>query len=140
MAAQDELARLEAERDRLRSVIAYYNSPPYRWPSWGESRAPGWLVVLVLFVTLGIVALLIAGIFVGQVSALGIVVLLVALPLALFIVSRMPIFAYAFSLDSTLILIPDLVWRPIGEDEARQRLWEFEARIAKLKHGHAIRD
>jgi hypothetical protein len=34
MASQDDLAQLEAERDRLLSMIAYHDGPFYRAPGW----------------------------------------------------------------------------------------------------------
>lgn len=134
MAVQDELVRLEAERDRLRSVIAYYNGPNYNVPS-GESRAPGWLVVVTIALVCGIVAALVAGVFAGQVSALGLVALLIGLPLTVYILSRSPVSFRVLSIEDILILIPMARWQPIGENEARERLAECEAQIAKLKQG-----
>jgi len=136
MADHAELARLEAERDRLRSMIAYYNSPPYRW-HWGESPAPGWLVAVAIALVAGISVAQIAGIVAGQVSPWGLLGLLIALPV-LICISSLTSFSI-YDLGDLLILIPDLMWRPIGENEARQRLAECEALIAKLR-GHAVRD
>jgi hypothetical protein len=130
-----ELARLEAERDHLRSVIAYYSSPPYQ-SDWGEWRASGWLVAVAIAVVGGIAIALIAGIVAGQVSPWGLLGLLIALPVLWYTFSRVS--WMTFDVGDMLILIPDLISRrPIGENEARQRLAECEARIAKLREGRS---
>ncbi len=136
MAGHDELARLESERNRLRSVIAYYDGPPYRM-QWGDGRAPRWLVVAVVVVVCGIAVALLAGIIAGQVSPWGLVLILIALPVVAVIFSRVGF--RIFDVGDTVIVIPYLFWWPIGEDEARARLAECETRIAKLR-GDAARD
>jgi hypothetical protein len=40
MVDRDELAQLEAERDRLQSMIAYHNGPFYRM--FSLPRTPAW--------------------------------------------------------------------------------------------------
>jgi hypothetical protein len=136
MAGHDELARLESERDRLRSVVAYYNGPLNRMP-WGEGRAPEWLVVAVVVVVCGIAVALLAGIAAGQVSPWGLVLILIGLPVLAVIFSRVGFLT--FDVGDTVIVIPYLSWRPVGEGEARARLAECETRIAKLR-GDAARD
>jgi hypothetical protein len=109
MAGQDELAQLEAERDRLLSMIAYHNGPFYRMT---PVRAPAWFVVAAIAITSGIGILIVAGISAGQISASGVLFLFVGLSLLAYI-------SFEGRIADT----------PAGEPEARQRLADCEARI-----------
>ena len=138
MASQDELAQLEAERDQLLSMIAYHNGPFYRTRS---APAPTWLVVGAIAVICGIGASIVAGVFAGQISASAILFLVVGFPLLAYISTRkMTVFGTTLFMGDILALFVGIittVGRPAGEPEVRQRLADCEARIVKLKEGHA---
>jgi hypothetical protein len=134
MARHDELALLEAERDRLLSMIAYHNGPFYGM-SW-DSRAPAWFVAVGIAITCGIAGLLVAGVFAGQISPLTIILLVVGLPLLAYILSRrVTLFGVTFFVGDILAQYP--VGEPPGEQQARQRLAECEAQIMKLKESRS---
>jgi hypothetical protein len=142
MASQDELAQLEAERDRLRSMIAYHSGPFYRTPR--GFRAPAWFVVVAIAIICGIGALIVAGVLAGQISASGFVFLVlflvVGLPLLAYISTRrITVFGAPLFVGEILALFGGIVTapkgRPAGEPETHQRLADCEARIVKLKEG-----
>jgi len=135
MADQDELAQLEAERDRLLSMIAYQNGPFHRLAL--KFRTPPWSVVVAIAIILVIAALIVAGILAGQISVLGLVFSVVGLALVGYLLTR-GITVSSSSLFAGEILVPfgDGVIGPVpGEREAHLRLAECEARIMKLKEG-----
>jgi hypothetical protein len=132
-ADQDELAQLEAERDRLLSMIAYQNGPFYRMSLKFRTLA-GFVVVAIIFV---IAALIVAGPLAGQISSSGRVFSVVGLALLAYILTRR-ITVSSSSLFAGEIVVPfgDGVIVPVpGQREAHQRLSECEARIMKLKEG-----
>jgi hypothetical protein len=132
MAGQNELAELEAERDRLLSMITYHNGPFYRTPP--GSRAPAWFVVAAIAIICGIGVSIVAGIFAGQISASGFLFLVVGLPLLAYILTRkITVFSITFRVGDILTGSP--TEQPAGEPETRQRLADCEARIVKLKEG-----
>jgi hypothetical protein len=117
MADRNELAQLEAERDRLLSMIAYHNGPFYRM--FSLPRTPTWFGVAAVAIICAIGLAMIAGTFAGQISASNFLFLVVGLPLLAYILSR----------------LVGNVERPAGEPEIYQRLADCEARIIKLKEG-----
>jgi hypothetical protein len=136
MADRDELAQLEAERDRLLSMIAYQNGPFYRTSL--KFRVPAWFVAIAIAIICGIGALIVAGLLAGQISASGLVFSVVGLALLAYILARR-ITVFGSSFFSGEILVPfgdGIVVRPPGEAEAHRRLAKCEARIMKLKEGH----
>jgi hypothetical protein len=116
MIDQDELVQLQTERDRLLSMIAYHNGPAHRMSS--GFRTPVWFAVIAIGVICGIGALILAGIFAGQISSSGILFSVVGLLLLAYILTR------------KIVL-------PAGEPEVRQRLADCEARIMKLQEGRS---
>jgi hypothetical protein len=133
IADQDELAQLEAERDRLLSMIAFQKGPFYQIPL--NFRMLAWFVVVaIIFVA---AALNVAGILAGQISASGLVFSVVGLALLAYIlVRRNTLFDSPFFAGEILVPSGDgIVATPPGEREAHQRLAECEARIVKLKEG-----
>jgi hypothetical protein len=117
MVDRNELAQLEAERERLLSMIAYHNGPFYRM--FSQPRIPTGFGVAAVAVICAIGLAMIAGVFAGQMSASDFLFLVVGLPLLTYILSR---------------LVRNLN-RPAGEPEIHQRLTDCEARIMKLKEG-----
>jgi hypothetical protein len=125
----DELAQLEAERDRIRAMIAYHHGPFYD----GLMGQPPHLVAAAVVVVVGAAgAFFIAG-------TLAALVAMGALVLAMYILSRSAtVFGLNFRLGdlfSALDTVP--MDRPAGEPEALQRLAHCEARIKELKQGRA---
>ena len=119
MADQNELAQLEAQRDRLLSMVAYHNGPFYR-PFGRMSSAlqtPTWFFVIAAIIICALGIAMSAGFFAGQISTSDFLFLVVGLPLLTYI---------AFRLRAGLE-------QPAGEPQVRQRLAECEARIMMLK-------
>jgi hypothetical protein len=131
-ADRNELAQLEAERDRLLSMIAHQNGPFYRLSL--KFRMLAWVGVVAVAIIF-VIAGLMAG--TGKISASGLVFSVVGLALLAYILARrMTVFDSPFFAGEILIPFGDgNVVRPPGEREAHQRLAECEARIVKLKDG-----
>jgi hypothetical protein len=119
MVDQNELAKLEAERDRLLSMIAYHDGPFYR-PFRRISSAlqkPTWFFVIAAIIICAVGIAMIAAVYAGQISTSEFLFLVVGLPLLTYIMSRL-----TTGLNE-----------PAGEPQVRQRLAECEARIMMLK-------
>ena len=142
MAGQDELSQLEAERDRLLSMIAYHNGPFYPMRSARAPRlaspgaqTPVWFAVAGIAIVCGIGILMVAGFFAGQVPGSSILFVVVGLPLLAYIFARkVTVFGITFRAGELLSLSSEQI---AGEPEALQRLADCEARIAKLKEGRS---
>jgi hypothetical protein len=130
MADQDELAQLEAERDRLLSMIAYHNRPLFPRPPWFDVVA-----IILLFCGTGI--LIVAGILAGQIPVLAVLFAVVSLPPIAYIMARtLTVFGATFQVEDVIgVLMLSPTGRPAGERETHQRLADCEARITKLKEG-----
>jgi hypothetical protein len=119
MVDRNELAKLEAERDRLLSMIAYHDGPFYR-PFRRISSAlqkPTWFFVIAAIIICAVGIAMIAAVYAGQISTSEFLFLVVGLPLLTYIMSRL-----TTGLNE-----------PAGEPQVRQRLAECEARIMMLK-------
>jgi hypothetical protein len=127
MADQDELAQLEAERDRLLSMIAYHNPPK---PPWFD------VVTIMLLCGIGIL-MIVAGILAGQIPVLAVLFAVVSLPPLAYILSRtLTVLGATFQVEDVIgALMLSPTGRPAGERETLQRLADCEARITKLKEG-----
>jgi hypothetical protein len=126
VAGQDELAQLEAERDRLLSMIAYHDRPMFQTPPWFPWIAVGMICA--------IGAMILAGVFAGEIGFSGLVFAVVFLGLTAYILTRKAAVSditFRFRVGDTLP--GGLPGQPVGEPEARQRLAECEARILILK-------
>jgi hypothetical protein len=142
MAGQDELVQLEAERERLLSMIAYHNRPFFRVP---PTRAPNWFVVIAIANICGFGVLIVAAVFAGQIDPLVFILLIflvVALPLLAYISTRkITLFGVTFHVGDVLVVLFSSPEHPVGpaarpgEPQVLQRLAECEARIRKLKEG-----
>ena len=121
MVDQNELAKLEAERDRLLSMIAYHDGPFYR-PFRRMSSAlqkPTWFFVIAAIIICAVGIAMVAAVYAGQISTSEFLFLVVGLPLLTYIMSRLTTGLH----------------EPAGEPQVRQRLAECEARIMRLKEG-----
>jgi Flp pilus assembly protein TadB len=127
MAVQDELVQLEAERDRLLSMIAYHDRPMM-------SQAPSWFRLLTVAMICVFLFLIVAGISAGQVQLSAVVFLVVFVGLAAYILTRkMTLFGVTFRIGDMFAEGP--VGQPAGEPQIRQRLAGCEARIERLREG-----
>ena len=129
MAGQDDLAQLEAERDRLLSMIAYHNRAPFPKPPWFH--------VVTIMLLCGIGILIMAGLLAGQIPVLAVLFAVVSLPLMAYIMTRkLTVFGTTFQAEDVIgALMLSPTGRPAGERETHQRLADCEARITKLKEG-----
>ncbi len=123
----DELAELEAERDRLRSMNAYHARLAFDFP-----QLPLWFRFVLVGIACSIGALMIAGVLAGQISLWFAVFSVVLLAVAAYILT------VKFSVFGTSMQIGDLLdyLTTPGAPEARQRLLDCEAQITKLKERH----
>ena len=136
MADQNELAQLEAERDRLLSMIAYHNRSLFRGPA--GFPAPAWFVVVAVAGICGIGFAILAGIFARQISASSLLFLVVGLPLLAYILTRkIRVFGTSLFMGEILGLFLGGSGPLAGESQARQRLSDCEARIMELKEGRS---
>jgi hypothetical protein len=147
MVGQDELTQLEAERDRLLSMIAYHNGPFYPMRS-GRSRqgstqpassgpqTPAWFPVAGIAIVCGLGIVMVAGFFAGQVPASFVVFVVVGLPLLAYIFAR-KVTVFGITLRVGDLLALGSSEQIAGEPEAVQRLADCAARIAKLKEGRS---
>ena len=121
MVDQSELAKLEAERDRLLSMIAYHDGPfyrPFRRMS-SATQKPTWFFVIAAIIICAVGIAMVAGVYAGHISTSEFLFLVVGLPLLTYIMSRLTTGLHA----------------PAGEPQVRERLAECEARIMRLKEG-----
>jgi hypothetical protein len=136
VAGQDELAQLEAERDRLLSMIAYQNGPFYQISLKYRTLACSVAVAIAIIFVVG--ALIVAGFPARQISASGLVFSVVGVGLLAYILTRrITVSGSSFLAGEILVPFGDNigVMTPPGECEAHQRLAECEARIVTLKDG-----
>jgi hypothetical protein len=135
----DELSRLEAQREQLLSMITEMELET-------ENLLPPWFRMVMLFAVAGIGIALVAGLISGQIALSGITWAVVIVGLLLFILSRRvniggtrfyvwqsiwPL-VWGLSLDGSS-LPPVFNPQPVSKSEVRDQLAECEARIAKLK-------
>ena len=129
MTDQDELAELEAERDRLRSMIDYYERPEIGFPElplWFRYFLLGAACVIAVWVAVGMLA--------GEIDPSLVIFSVVFLGLTAYISTRkinafgtsMRIFDLLSHLALTASPTP-------GADELRDRLLNCEARIMQLR-------
>jgi hypothetical protein len=133
MPDRDEPADLEAERDRLLSMTAYHKRATLRV---NLSLAP-WVRFVLLGITCGVGALMVAAIAAGQIDLPMVAFPVVFLVLAAYISTRrINLFGTSMlvaEIMSFLTLSPPLPTP--GDADVRQRFSDCEARIAELKEG-----
>lgn len=129
MSNQDELAELEAERDRLRSMIALYEHPDIGFP-----ELPLWLRRVLMGASCGVAALVAVWMLAGQIDPLLVIFLVVFLVLTAYISTR-KINAFGTSVGVfDLLSYLALTASPTpGAGELRQRLLNCESRIMELR-------
>jgi hypothetical protein len=129
MTDRDELAELEAERDRLRSMIAYYERPEIGFP-----ELPPWFRYVLLGIACGTGVFVAAGMLTGQIDPSLVIFLVVFLVLTAYISTR-KINAFGTSMRVfDLLSYLALTTSPApGAPELRQRLSNCESRIMELR-------
>ena len=126
---RDELADLEAERDRLRSLIAYYERPDIGFP-----ELPGWFFNLLLGIA-GVAAVLVgAEMLAGQIDPALVIFAVVFLTLTAYISTRkINAFGTSMRVFDLLSFLTLTTLPGPGAGELRQRLSNCEIRITELK-------
>jgi hypothetical protein len=129
MADRDELADLEAERDRLRSMIALYEHPDIGFP-----ELPLWLQRVLMGAAGGVAGLVAVWMLAGQINPWLVIFLVVFLSLTAYI-STLKINAFGTSVRVfDLLSYLALTASPTpGAGELRDRLSNCEARIMQLR-------
>jgi hypothetical protein len=132
---QDELAQLEAERERLLDMIAYHNGPYFRDNTDSE---PIWYGTIIAAGISGVVLATLLGLSDEQFSLYLVAwaVLPASLVSVAYVLTR-GLTALGFQFYPIELLLSVLAMAPsgppAGEPEILQRLADCEARIAKLK-------
>jgi hypothetical protein len=123
MASRDELARLQAERVRLLSMLAYE----------GQKTRPDWSVLLGYVMVFAIGVMIVGSFIDGETTSFrGLALSIVIAGLAAYVLSRkFSMFGTRISLLGALAGTP--LGPPSGEAEARQRLADCEAQIVRLR-------
>jgi hypothetical protein len=129
MSDQDELANLEAERERLRSLIAYYERPDIGFP-----ELPTWFS-RVLMAIAGIIAVLVAaGMLAGEIDPSLVIFSVVFLVLTAYISTRkINVFGSSVKVFDLLSFLTLTTLPGPGAAELRQRLSSCESRIMELR-------
>jgi hypothetical protein len=129
MTDRDELADLEAERDRLRSLIALYEHPDIGFP-----ELPVWFRNVLIGVVCVMGALVAAEMLEGQIDPTLVIFAVVFLSLTAYISTR-KINAFGTSMRVfDLLSYLALTMSPTpGAGELRQRLLNCESKIMELR-------
>lgn len=129
MIDRDELLRLEAERDRLRTMIAYYERPDIGFP-----ELPPWLRYVLLGALCAVAAFVAMEMLSGQVDPSFVIFLVVFLLLTAYISTRkINAFGRSVRVFDLLSFIVLTASPTPGADELRQRLSSCESRIMELR-------
>src|SRR5215813_373313 len=129
MTDQDELADLEAERDRLRSLIALYERPDIGFP-----ELPAWFCYVLLGIASVIAVLVGAGMLAGQIDPLLVIFAVVFLSLTAYISTRkINAFGKSMRVFDLLSFVTLTMLPGPRAPELRQRLSNCESRIMELK-------
>ena len=129
MTDRDELSDLEAERDRLRMMIALYEHPDVGFP-----ELPPWLHYALLGAGCGAAALVAAWMLEGQIDPLLVIFLVVFLSLTAYISTRkINAFGTSVRIFDLLSYLALRASPTPGADELRDRLSNCERKIMQLR-------
>jgi hypothetical protein len=129
MTDRDELADLEAERDRLRTMIALYEHPDIGFP-----ELPLWLRYVLLGAGCGAAALVAIWMLAGQIDPWLVIFLVVFLSLTAYISTRkINAFGTSVRIFDLLSYLALTASPTPGADELRQRLLNCESKIMQLR-------
>jgi hypothetical protein len=131
MTDRDELADLEAERDRLRMMIALYEHPDIGFP-----ELPPWLRRVLMGASCGVAALVAVWMLAGEIDPWLVIFLVVFLVLTAYISTRkITAFGTSVRIFDLLSYLALTASPTPGAGELRDRLSNCEARIMQLKEG-----
>ena len=132
MTDQDELAGLEAERNRLRFMISCYEQPEIGFP-----ELPLWFRYVLFGITCGVCVYVAVEMLTGQIDPSLVVFSIVFLGLTAYIFTR-KVNAYGTTMRVfDLLSHATLAASPTpGAGELRERLSNCESRIMELKERH----
>jgi hypothetical protein len=129
MTDEDELSDLEAERDRLRSLLVYYERPDIGFPElpvWLRHVLIGVLCVMAIWVAAEMLA--------GQIDPILVIFLVVFLSLTAYISTRkINAFGTSMRVFDLLSYLALTTSKTPGEPELRQRLLNCESKIMQLR-------
>jgi hypothetical protein len=129
MTDRDELTELELERDRLRSMIAYYEQPEIGFP-----ELPLWFCHVLLGIACIVAAFVAAGMLAGQIDPSPVIFSVVFLIVTAYISTRkIKIFGTSMRIFDLLSYLVLTASPTPGAPEIRQRLSNCEARITELR-------
>jgi hypothetical protein len=129
MTDRDELADLEAERDRLRTMIAYYERPDIGFP-----ELPVWLQRVLMGAGCGMAGLVAVWMLAGEVDPLLVIFLVVFLSLTAYISTRkINAFGTSVRIFDLLSYLALTASPTPGADELRDRLSNCERKIMQLR-------
>ena len=129
MSDQDELANLEAERDRLRSLLAYYERPDIGFP-----ELPVWFCYVLIGIAGVIAAVVAAEMLAGQIDPSLVIFSVVFLVLTAYISTRkINAFGTSIRVFDLLSFLTLTTLPGPRAPELRQRLSSCESRIMELK-------
>ena len=129
MTDRDELANLEAERDRLRMMIALYEHPDIGFP-----ELPPWLRHVLLGAGCGIALLVAIWMLEGQIDPWLVIFLVVFLSLTAYIsIRKINAFGTSVRIFDLLSYLALTASPTPGAGELRDRLSNCEARIMQLR-------
>jgi hypothetical protein len=129
MTDRDELADLEAERDRLRDLIAYYERPDIGFP-----ELPAWFWYVLLGIASVVAVLVAGGMLAGQIDPTLVIFSVVFLSLAAYISTRkINAFGTSMRVFDLLSYVTLTTLPGPRAGELRQRLSNCESRIMELR-------
>jgi hypothetical protein len=129
MTDKDELADLEAERDRLRSLIAYYERPDIGFP-----ELPAWFCNILLGLSCVVAVLVAVGMLAGQIDPSPVIFAIVFLVLTAYISTRkINAFGTSMRVFDLLSYLTLTTLPGPRAPELRQRLSNCESRIMELR-------
>jgi len=129
MTERDELAELEAERDRLRTMIAYYEHPDIGFP-----ELPLWFRRVLLGVSCGVAALVAVGMLAGEIDPSLVIFSVVFLVLTAYISTRkINAFGTSVRIFDLLSYLALTASPTPGAGELRDRLSNCERKIMQLR-------
>ena len=129
MTDRDELADLEAERDRLRSLIAYYERPDIGFP-----QLPVWFRYVLLGILCVIGVLVAAGMLAGEVDPSLVIFSVVFLSLTAYISTRkINAFGTSMRVFDLLSFVTLTTLPGPRAPELRERLSNCESKIMELR-------
>jgi hypothetical protein len=129
MTDRDELADLEAERDRLISLIALHEQPDIGFPA-----LPAWFCYVLLGIASVIAVLVAAGMLAGQIDPMLVIFAVVFLALTAYISTRkINAFGKSMRVFDLLSYVTLTTLPGPRAPELRQRLLACESRIMELK-------